>query len=222
MQIMSIRTFCVTATLVLGVAVAAAQDVPGQEGGNGETSGNATNTSSAPEVELDTTEGKILIELNPEKAPKTVTNFLDYVESGHYDGTVFHRVIDGFMIQGGGMDGNLKEKKTKPPVLNEADNGLINKKYTVAMARTGDPHSATCQFFINTADNTFLDRANAADGFGYTVFGRVVKGLDVVDKIGSTPTNARPNPAFPAMLMRDVPVTPIVIKSARVVSKKEN
>ncbi len=139
-------------------------------------------------VALDTTEGKIVIELDAEKAPKTVANFLDYVMSGHYEGTVFHRVIKDFMIQGGGMDENLKEKEVKAPVRNEAGNGLKNNKYTVAMARTNDPHSATSQFFINTADNGFLNREQAQDGFGYTVFGKVVEGMDVVDKIGVVKT----------------------------------
>ena len=208
-QTFQIRAFCIAATLACGGHLAGAQDA-------------ASETSTAPEVELDTTEGKIIIELNPEKAPKTVANFLEYVESGHYEGTVFHRVIPNFMIQCGGMDKNLKEKETKPPVRNEAGNGLKNKKYTVAMARTNDPHSATCQFFISTADNPFLDRDDASGNAGYAVFGRVVKGLDVVDKIGATQTYARPNPAFPAMLMRDVPVTPIVIKSVKVLSEQEN
>ncbi len=167
-------------------------------------------------VEIDTSEGKIVVELNAEKAPKTVENFLKYVESKHYDGTVFHRVIRGFMIQGGGLDAQLKEKETKPPVKNEAGNGLKNKKYTIAMARTQDPHSATSQFFINTADNVQLNRESARDGYGYTVFGKVTDGTDVVDKIEGVQTSVRPNPAFPAMFMRDVPVEPITIKSVRV------
>jgi len=182
---------------------------------------SAADGSSNPVlVELDTTEGKIVLELNAEKAPKTVANFLDYAMSGHYEGTVFHRVIKDFMIQGGGMDKNLKEKEVKPPVRNEAGNGLKNDKYTVAMARTNDPHSATSQFFINTADNGFLNRDQAQDGYGYTVFGKVIEGMDIVDKIGTVKTGAHPNPAFPAMLMRDVPVTPITIKSAKVVAKQ--
>jgi cyclophilin family peptidyl-prolyl cis-trans isomerase len=167
-------------------------------------------------VELETSEGKIVLELDAEKAPKTVANFLEYVSDGHYEGTVFHRVIKGFMIQGGGMDGNLKEKPTKPPVRNEAGNGLTNEKYTVAMARTNDPHSATSQFFINTAANGFLNRAEAQDGFGYTVFGKVIEGMEVVDKIESTKTISKPNPSFPAMLMSDVPAEPVVLKSAKV------
>lgn len=202
---MSIRAFCIAATLILGVLAAKAQETAGP---------------ARPEVELDTTEGKILIELNPEKAPKTVANFLEYVESGYYAGTVFHRVIDGFMIQAGGKDENLKDKETKPPIRNEAGNGLVNKKYTIAMARTNEPHSADSQFFINTADNPDLDRNDAQGLAGYAVFGRVVKGLDVVDKISSTKTYSRPNPDFPAMLMQNVPAKPIVIKSAKVLTKE--
>lgn len=171
-----------------------------------------------PEVELQTSEGTIVIELNAEKAPKTVANFLDYVKSGHFDGTVFHRVIKDFMIQGGGLDANLKEKDTRPPVVNEGGNGLDNKEYTVAMARTSDPNSATSQFFINTETNSFLDRKNSRDGYGYAVFGRVVKGLDVVDRIEGVETGAKPDPR--GILMRDVPVEPVVIKKATVLSKK--
>jgi cyclophilin family peptidyl-prolyl cis-trans isomerase len=172
-------------------------------------------------VEFDTSEGKFVIELDAKKAPKTVENFLLYVDAGHYEGTVFHRVIKGFMIQGGGMDGALKEKKTRPPVRNEADNGLKNEKYTVAMARTNDPHSATAQFFVNTENNGFLNRDQARDGFGYTVFGKVTKGTEVVDKIESTKTQSMPNPAVPALLMKDVPSTPIVVNSAKVLKASE-
>lgn len=171
-----------------------------------------------PEVELETSEGTILIELNAEKAPKTVANFLEYVNSGHYDGTIFHRVIKDFMIQGGGLDKDLSEKDTRPPVVNEGGNGLSNKEYTVAMARKPDPNSATSQFFINTSDNLFLDRQNSQDGFGYTVFGRVVKGLDVVDRIEAVETSPKPDPR--GGLMRDVPTEPVVIKKASVRAKK--
>ncbi len=168
-------------------------------------------------VEMVTSEGRIVLELNAEKAPKTVANFLQYVKSGHYEGTVFHRVIPDFMIQGGGMDKDLKEKDTLPPVRNEGGNGLKNKKYTIAMARTPDPHSATSQFFINTGEkNDFLNREQAQDGYGYTVFGKVIEGMDVVDKIGKTQTEARANPAGFGQLMRDVPVNPIEIKSVKV------
>ncbi len=215
MRTLSIGAFC-AAMMWFSVT----QGVFAQETSNaGASQAAAADPSERPEVELDTSEGKILIELNPEKAPATVANFLQYVESGFYENTVFHRVIDGFMIQGGGLDQKLQEKKTGPPIVNEASNGLTNKKYTIAMARTEDPDSATSQFFINTADNPFLE-PNAAQGkAGYAVFGRVVKGLDVVDKIGKTKTYSRPNPAFPAMLMSNVPVTPIVIKSAKVREK---
>ena len=169
-----------------------------------------------PEVELDTSLGKIIIELDNEKAPKSTANFLEYVKSGHYNGTIFHRVIDRFMVQGGGMDENLVEKKTLPPIVNESSNGLKNKKYTVAMARTSDPNSATCQFFINTVDNAFLDRG-PRNPDGYAVFGRVVKGLDVVDKISTTKTSSKPHPEAPQVLMQNVPVTPIVIKNAKII-----
>lgn len=169
-------------------------------------------------VEFDTSEGKFVMELDAAKAPKTVENFLQYVNNGHYDGTVFHRVIKDFMIQGGGFDQSLKEKETGPPVRNEADNGLSNDQYTVAMARTSDPHSATAQFFVNTkaGGNGFLNRAESGDGFGYTVFGKVIEGTEVIDKIAVAKTRSIPDPAFPARLMQDVPATPIVIKSARV------
>jgi cyclophilin family peptidyl-prolyl cis-trans isomerase len=150
--------------------------------------------------------GVIVLELNQEKAPKTVENFLQYVNNGHYKGTLFHRVIDGFMIQGGGFDKNMMQKPTQAPVKNEAQNGLRNLPYSVAMARTGDPHSATAQFFINVGNNGALDYPGS-DGFGYTVFGRVIKGMDVVEKIKSVPVaNAGQH--------QNVPVTPVVIESA--------
>ena len=161
-------------------------------------------------IDLTTSEGVIRLELDSEKAPKSVANFVGYVESGHFIGTVFHRVIPGFMIQGGGMGADMHEKKTEPPIVNEAGNGLKNLKYTVAMARTGDPHSATSQFFVNVADNGFLNRAESQDGFGYAVFGKVVKGQDVVDKIAAKKTGLKAG-------MDDVPVEPISITSAKVV-----
>tara|TARA_B110000495_G_scaffold201551_1_gene219272 strand:- start:1057 stop:1710 length:654 start_codon:yes stop_codon:yes gene_type:complete len=178
-------------------------------------SAQETPKAKAPEVELDTTAGKIIIELNAEKAPKTVANFLDYVKSGHFNGTIFHRVIPDFMIQGGGLDDKMKEKKTKPPIINEAGNGLLNKKYSVAMARTNDPNSATSQFFINTKDNVFLNRSG--QNAGYAVFGRVVKGLGIVDTISGTKTTSRESGDSPGMRMGDVPVKPITIKSAKVI-----
>jgi peptidyl-prolyl cis-trans isomerase B (cyclophilin B) len=146
----------------------------------------------AKTVELHTSAGVIRLELDDTKAPASVENFLGYVTAGHYDGTVFHRVIKGFMIQGGGMDVDMKQKGTRAPIKNEADNGLLNDKYTVAMARTSDPHSATAQFFINAADNGFLNfRSPNPQGWGYAVFGRVVQGHDIVDRIESVQTGRR-------------------------------
>ncbi len=159
-------------------------------------------------VRLHTSLGTITLELDAAKAPATVANFLEYVNSGHYTNTVFHRVIDGFMIQGGGFEPGMKQKPTRAPIQNEAANGLKNKAYTVAMARTPDPHSASAQFFINVADNDFLDfRAATPNEFGYCVFGRVVEGQDVVDKIRKVTTGSRG-------MHRDVPVEDVVIKSA--------
>ena len=140
-------------------------------------------------IVLKTNHGDIKLALDAENAPATVANFTQYVRDGHYDNTVFHRVIDNFMIQGGGMEPGMKQKPTRDPVANEATNGVKNKKYTVAMARTSEPHSATAQFFINVADNDFLDyKAPSANGWGYCVFGKVVDGFDVVDKIRGLPT----------------------------------
>ena len=159
-------------------------------------------------VELHTSEGAIRLELDEAKAPATVENFLSYVRAGHYDGTVFHRVIKGFMTQGGGMDAEMKQKPTQSPVANEANNGLRNQHYTVAMARTSDPHSATAQFFINTADNAFLDfRAENAQGWGYAVFGKVVSGSDVVDRIERVRTGRKG-------FHDDVPVDAVTIERA--------
>jgi cyclophilin family peptidyl-prolyl cis-trans isomerase len=173
----------------------------------------------AQRVELDTSAGKIVIELNAAAAPLTVENFLGYVKSGHYDGTQFHRVIDGFMIQAGGYTTDFAEKPTRPPVKNEAEQaskaGMINKAGTVAMARTSNPHSASSQFFINVADNAFLNfREATPQGYGYTVFGRVVEGMDVVNKIAKSPKGA--GGPFPT----DVPTTRILIKSAKVLAAK--
>jgi peptidyl-prolyl cis-trans isomerase A (cyclophilin A)/peptidyl-prolyl cis-trans isomerase B (cyclophilin B) len=169
-----------------------------------------------PQVELDTTAGKIRLELYPDAAPKTVQNFLDYVKSGHYSGTQFHRVIAGFMIQGGGFTEDFQQKPTRAPIAIESQQsvkaGLSNVPGTVAMARTGDPNSATAQFFINVANNKRLDfRAADPTGYGYTVFGKVVAGMDVVNKIAQSPTGA--GGPFPT----DVPATRVVIKSASVV-----
>ncbi len=165
-----------------------------------------------PQVELKTSLGAIVLELYPDKAPLSVENFLHYVKDGHYDGTQFHRVIPGFMIQGGGFDADFKQKPTRKPVRNEAANGLKNETGTVAMARTADPHSATAQFFINVADNVPLDfRFPTADGYGYTVFGKVVKGMDVVQRIVKVPTGPGPAPH------QNVPVKPVLIEQARLV-----
>lgn len=163
-------------------------------------------------VKLQTNLGDIVLELNDEKAPKSVANFLGYVNDGFYNGTIFHRVIDGFMIQGGGFTENLQKKGTKGPIENEANNGLKNLRGTVAMARTNAPHSATAQFFINVVNNDFLDyRSSTPRGWGYAVFGRVVQGMDVVDKIRKIPTG--PGGPFP----KDVPQAPVVIEKASVV-----
>jgi peptidyl-prolyl cis-trans isomerase A (cyclophilin A)/peptidyl-prolyl cis-trans isomerase B (cyclophilin B) len=165
-----------------------------------------------PQVELRTTLGTVVIELYPERAPLTVDNFLQYVKDRHYDGTAFHRVIPGFMVQGGGFGPDFGEKPVRKPVRNEASNGLKNEIGTVAMARTPDPHSATAQFFINVADNEFLNfRFPTQEGYGYCVFGKVVKGMDVVNRIVKVQTG--PGPAG----HRDVPLKPVVIESARLV-----
>jgi peptidyl-prolyl cis-trans isomerase A (cyclophilin A)/peptidyl-prolyl cis-trans isomerase B (cyclophilin B) len=168
-----------------------------------------------PQVDLKTNVGTIRLELYPAKAPKTVENFLQYVKDGHFNGTIFHRVIDNFMVQGGGYDKNYRQKPTRDPIQNEAKNGLKNDLGTVAMARTNAPHSASSQFFINGKNNDFLNAANAQDGWGYTVFGKVVAGMDVVTKISKTPT-ASGGP-FPT----DVPKTMVIIESATLVADKK-
>ena len=164
-----------------------------------------------PQVDLHTSAGLIRVELDAEKAPLSAENFLAYVRAGHYDGTVFHRVIKGFMVQGGGMDAEMRQKPTRAPIRNEAGNGLRNQRHTLAMARTSDPHSATAQFFINTVDNAFLDfRAENAQGWGYAVFGRVVSGGDVVDRIESVRTGRKG-------FHDDVPLETVTIERALVV-----
>ena len=161
-------------------------------------------------VKLHTNHGAITLELDAENAPKTVENFLQYARDGHYDNTIFHRVIDGFMIQGGGMESGLTQKATRAPIANEAGNGLKNKRYTVAMARTNEPHSATSQFFINLADNDFLDyKGPSPQGWGYCVFGRVTAGQDVVDRIKAVATG---NKGF----HQNVPVADVVIQRVEV------
>ena len=161
-------------------------------------------------IKLNTNHGTIVLELDAAKAPNTVANFLQYAKDGFYDGTIFHRVINGFMIQGGGMEPGMAEKQTGAPIQNEANNGLLNARGTVAMARTPDPHSATAQFFINVADNDFLNfRAETPDGWGYCVFGKVTEGMDVVDKIKGIETG---NKGY----HQDVPVEDVVIESVEV------
>jgi peptidyl-prolyl cis-trans isomerase A (cyclophilin A) len=163
----------------------------------------ASGAALAQKVRLSTSAGDIVVELDAAKSPKSVANFVEYVKAGHYNGTIFHRVIENFMIQGGGMTPDMKEKETRPPIPLESRNGLTNQRGTLAMARTSDPNSATAQFFINVKDNDFLNQAQARDGNGYAVFGKVVQGMDVVDKIRVTPTGPG-----------DVPQQPIVIKKA--------
>ena len=165
-----------------------------------------------PTVEMKTNYGAITIELYPEKAPKTVANFLQYVKDGQYNGTIFHRVIDGFMIQGGGFDLGMKEKATRAPIENEAKNGLKNQIGTLAMARKPDPHSATAQFFINLVNNDPLDYPSR-DGWGYCVFGKVTQGMDVVNKISKVSTGS-------AMGQQDVPTNPILIESVKLIETK--
>ncbi|HEY0200674.1 MAG TPA: peptidylprolyl isomerase [Burkholderiaceae bacterium] len=161
-----------------------------------------------PRVKLSTTLGDIVVQLDPVKAPKTVENFLQYVGDKHYDGTIFHRVIDGFMIQGGGFTPDMQQKTTRPPIPLEASNGLKNDKYTIAMARTSNPNSATSQFFINVKDNASLN-APQPDGYGYTVFGQVVQGTEVVDKIRAVATANKG-------MHQNVPQNPVIIESATV------
>ncbi|MBI3154163.1 MAG: peptidyl-prolyl cis-trans isomerase [Burkholderiales bacterium] len=161
----------------------------------------------AQKVKLETSAGDIVLELDAERAPKTVANFVEYVKAGHYDGTIFHRVIPNFMVQGGGFTPDMAQKPTRPPIALESRNGLSNARGSVAMARTMVPDSASAQFFVNVVDNPFLDAANARDGHGYAVFGKVVQGMDVVDKIRAVPTaNRGPH--------QNVPIEPVLIRKA--------
>ena len=188
------KAIMISILIVLGVSLAA---------------GAAEKPAANPKVVLDTSKGKIVLELYLQKAPETVVNFLGYVDAKFYDGTIFHRVIPKFMIQGGGFLPLMKRKPGKGPINNEADKGLKNDRGTIAMARTGDPHSATAQFFINTINNSFLNHKNKTQqGWGYTAFGRVIKGMDVVDVISAVKTTKRGG--FP-----DVPEVPVVIRTAR-------
>ena len=174
-------------------------------------SGNAAPAAAEkPRVALETSKGRIVLELDAAKAPKTVENFLAYVRSGHYDGTVFHRVIDGFMVQGGGFDAKMTQRPTRASIQNEADNGLKNSRGTVAMARTSDPHSASAQFFVNTVDNGFLNhKSKDVQGWGYAVFGKVVEGMDAVDAIAKVKT-------LKDGQFKDAPVEPVLITKATV------
>ncbi len=170
----------------------------------------AETADAPPRVLMETTQGAFVIELFPADAPLSSANFLDYVRDGFYAGTIFHRVIPGFVIQGGGMTTDLQRRATRDPIENEADNGLLNLRGTLSMARTGDPHSANSQFFVNLVDNAFLDHSEPSPrGWGYAVFGRVVEGMDVVDAIAASPTGVVGG-------MRDVPLEPVVITGARV------
>lgn len=173
-------------------------------------SGKVQALSEKPQVTIDTSKGTIVLELYPDEAPKTVDNFLRYARWGHYEGTIFHRVIPNFMIQGGGFTPDMKQKLTEVPIENEADNGLKNDRGTVAMARTQDPHSAGAQFFINTKDNAFLNhKSKTPEGWGYAVFGKVIQGMDVVDAISKVKTGARGS-------MGNVPIEPVVITKVTV------
>jgi len=174
----------------------------------------AANVCAAPTVELKTSLGRIVLELDPEKAPKTVANFLKYAKEGFYNGTIFHRVMPGFMVQGGGFDEQMRQKPVQAPIENEARNGLKNIRGSIAMARTDDPHSATAQFFINVVDNDFLDfKLPSGNGWGYAVFGKVKEGMEVIDRIAKVSTGN-------AAGHQNVPRTPIVIEHVNIISEK--
>ena len=191
-----------TAHLLVAFSLLAASALP---------AAHAAETPAAqPKVEFVTTMGKFVVQLEPARAPKTVANFLDYVKSGFYKGTIFHRVIPGFMVQGGGFTANMQQKPTRPPIPLESQNGLRNLRGTIAMARTADPNSATAQFFVNVVDNPSLDYPKP-DGYGYAVFGKVISGMDVIDKIVAVPTQNEG-------MFQNVPVKPIVIEDAKVLN----
>ena len=204
-----VSPFIVALTLVLGVSLCQAaqlETMPSQR------PAQMPVTGPDPVVKLETSMGDIVLRLDRRKAPVTTENFLQYVKSGHYNGTIFHRVIKDFMIQGGGMTADMKEKDTRAPIKNEANNGLRNVRYTIAMARTMNPHSATAQFFINTVDNPFLNFTSASgQGWGYAVFGKVIQGEDVVNKIKMVPTGRKG-------MHDDVPLSPVVIRKASIVN----
>ncbi len=176
----------------------------------------APQPGSVVTAEVITSEGTFVLELDALRAPVSVRNFVAYAQAKHYDGTVFHRVIDGFMIQGGGLDQGLRKRKTGPPIKNEANNGLNNDKYTIAMARAPEPNSATCQFFINMGNNTFLNHDKSPDGHGYAVFGTVIKGQEVVEKIAKQKTGVAPDPNNEGSKLENVPMKPIVIQKVTV------
>ncbi len=200
------RRLLATATLVTALIALTQPALAATEGEHAARTGTVSGPTANPQVLIKTSAGDITVELEPEKAPGTVKNFLAYVDEGFYAGTQFHRVIKGFMIQGGGYTADFTEKPTHEPIQNEAENGLKNERGTVAMARTGYPHSATAQFFINDSDNAFLNhQARTSKRWGYTVFGHVVNGMDVVDKIAAMPTGRN------AKGLTDVPTTPVTI-----------
>lgn len=203
---------CSTVLILLTAFLLGSPAVVGQTlSQNSQTNQDNSSMSTSPRVKLNTTAGDIVIELNAADAPKSTENFLTYVRDGFYDNTIFHRVIDGFMIQGGGFEPGMKQKDTRAPIENEANNGLKNDKYTLAMARTNDPHSATAQFFINVANNDFLNHtAPTAQGWGYAVFGKVVEGEDVVDQIRGVKTG---NAGF----HQNVPTEDVVIEKATII-----
>ena len=175
----------------------------------------AVPADAGPRARVETSKGTFVLELDSANAPATVENFVAYAEDGFFDGTIFHRVIPGFMIQGGGFTPDLVKKDTKAPIRNEANNGVANARGTVAMARTGDPHSATAQWFVNTVDNTFLNHtAESSRGWGYAVFGRVVEGMEVVDAISSVPTGVQGR-------MQDVPKEPVLLQKVEIVAEEE-
>jgi peptidyl-prolyl cis-trans isomerase A (cyclophilin A) len=198
-----------TRPLTLAAAALAVAALAAAGGASAQTKEAAPGAGAPARVALDTTAGRIVLELDAQRAPKTVANFLQYVNEGFYDGTVFHRVIANFMIQGGGFTSDMAQKPTHEPIVNESKNGLKNARGTIAMARTANPNSATAQFFINVVDNQSLDYPSF-DGAGYAVFGHVVEGMDAVDKIRASKTSTRG-------MFQDVPVTAVVINTARVV-----
>ncbi len=203
------RTLILTALLWLFSLV---QSAWAQDTGTDSAAGKALeSTDSNPQVELTTNVGSMVLELYPDVAPETVKNFLQYVEDGFYSGTIFHRIIPDFMMQGGGYDESFEKKETRPAIQNEADNQLKNDRFTIAMARTPAPHSATAQFFINTANNDFLNhKAKTQAGWGYTVFGKIVEGQKIAEWIGKVPTGS--SGPFPT----DVPATPIIIEEVTI------